>query len=258
MASGGTGSDRSTGSKSRAGPMYTPATEQSPKGGPDNEHSDDRAPDGPGAAPPHVSPDGQDPRLRGAGERALQGRQDAGPGPSLRRRGGGRGRGLRGAQARRLHHQHAPRPRPLPGQGRLGEPDVRRAARQGGGLLPRQGRLHAHRGSRDGQPRRQRHRGRLRGPRHRRRALGQDAQERPGRGVLLRRRRARAGTALRGDEHGLALEAARHLRLREQPLRRVHPRHRDDRRARSWPAPARWACTPRAWTGRTCRRCTPR
>ena len=172
-------------------------------------------------------------------------------------RGSGRGRGLRGAQARRLHHEHAPRPRPLPGQGRVGEPDVRRAARQGGGLLPRQGRLHAHRGSRDGQSRRQRHRGRVGRPRHRRRALGQDAQERPGRGVLLRRRRARAGAALRGDEHGLALEAARHLRVREQPLRRVHPGHRDDRRRDPRPARARWACTPRAWTGRTCRRCTP-
>ena len=65
--------------------------------------------------------------------------------------------------------------------------------------------------------------------RHRRGALGQDAQERPGRGVLLRRRRARAGAALRGDEHGRALEAARHLRLREQPLRRVHPSQRDHR-----------------------------
>src|SRR5438876_3806333 len=37
--------------------------------------------------------------------------------------------------------------------------------------------------------------------------------------VFLRRRRARAGAALRGDEHGGALEAARHLRLREQPVR---------------------------------------
>src|SRR2546426_4795141 len=44
-------------------------------------------------------------------------------------------------------------------------PDVRGAARQGAGLLPRQGRLDAHRRSRDRQPRRQRHRGRLSGNR---------------------------------------------------------------------------------------------
>ena len=57
------------------------------------------------------------------------------------------------------------------------EPHVRGAARQGGRLLPRQGRLDAHRRSRDRQPRRQRHRRRLapaspRAPRSRRRCAG--------------------------------------------------------------------------------------
>ncbi len=45
---------------------------------------------------------------------------------------------------RRLHHQHASRPRALPGQGRHAGPHVRRAAWQGSGLLPRQGRIDAH------------------------------------------------------------------------------------------------------------------
>src|SRR5262245_28519920 len=44
----------------------------------------DRAEDGSRAEPPHVPPDGEDSRLRGTGERALQEREDAGPRPSLR------------------------------------------------------------------------------------------------------------------------------------------------------------------------------
>ncbi len=47
------------------------------------------------------------------------------------------------------------------------------------------------------------------------------------------------GLALRGDEHGLALEAAGDLRLREQPLQRVHALPRGDRRRRSSRAPRR-------------------
>ena len=62
-----------------------------------------------------------------------------------------------------------------------------------------------------------------RGHCHRRGVLRQDAGNRPGRRVLFRRRRHGAGTALRSHEHGRALEAARHLCLREQPLRRIHP-----------------------------------
>src|SRR5262249_35644500 len=37
-----------------------------------DDDSDDRTADGAGAEPPHVPPDGEDSRLRGAGERALQ------------------------------------------------------------------------------------------------------------------------------------------------------------------------------------------
>ena len=48
-----------------------------------------------------------------------------------------------------------------------------------------------------GQPGRQRHRRRLGRHRDGRRALGEDARDRPGRGLLLRRRRARPGAPLR-------------------------------------------------------------
>ena len=58
------------------------------------------------------------------------------------------------------------------------------------------------------QSRRQRHRRRQRRHRNRRRHVAQDARERSSRGLLFRRGRARAGTALRGHEHGVALEAA--------------------------------------------------
>ena len=44
----------------------------------------------------------------------------------------------------------------------------------------------------------------------------------PRRRLLLRRGRARSGPALRGDEPRAAVEAAGHLRLREQRLQRVH------------------------------------
>ena len=49
-------------------------------------------------------------------------------------------------------------------------------------------------------------------------------------GLLLRRRRARSGGALRIDEPRAALEAAGPLRVREQHLQRVHALLRDDRR----------------------------
>ena len=58
------------------------------------------------------------------------------------------------------------------------------------------------------QPRRERDRRRQRRHRDRRGVLGASARTGPGRGLLLRRRRARPGPALRGDEHRVALEAA--------------------------------------------------
>ena len=64
------------------------------------------------------------------------------------------------------------------------------------------------------------------------------------------------GPALRGHEHGVALEAARGLRLREQPLQRVHALPRDDggracRARRGVRHPG-----ARRSTARTCARCT--
>ena len=87
--------------------------------------------------------------------------------------------------------------------------------------------------------------------------LQQDARQRPGGGLLLRRWRAGQGAALRGHEHGRAVEAARDLRLREQPLRRVHPLHArrtagEHRRARRRLSASR----PTRWTARTCARST--
>ena len=79
------------------------------------------------------------------------------------------------------------------------------------------------------QPRRERDRRRLGRDRDGRGVLGEAARHRPRLGLLLRRGRARPGPALRGDEHGVALEAAGRLRLREQPLQRVHELRRGDR-----------------------------
>ena len=93
-----------------------------------------------------------------------------GPHAPLHRRGGGRRRRLLGAPQGRHDHLDASRPRPLHRQGRRRAADVLRAARQGGGLLPRQGRLDAHRRPRERQPRRERDRRRLGGDRDRRRA----------------------------------------------------------------------------------------
>ena len=76
------------------------------------------------------------------------------------------------------------------------------------GLLPRQGRLDAHRRPADRQPRRKRHRRRQRRASRRAPRCRRSGGARPGRGLLLRRGRARPGPAVRGDEHGVALEAA--------------------------------------------------
>ena len=115
-------------------------------------------------------------------------------------------------------------------------PDVRRAARQGGRLLQGQGRLDAHRRPANGNLGANAIVGGSTGIATGAAFSAQAARHRPGRRVLLRRRRARPGPALRGDEHGVALEAAGHLRLREQPLQRVHALPRGDGRRDPRPA----------------------
>ena len=77
----------------------------------------------------HVPADGDDPPVRGAGQRSLHPRPHARPRASVYRRGGGRRRDLRGAPGRRLHHQHPSRPRALPRQRGVSRPHVRRTAR---------------------------------------------------------------------------------------------------------------------------------
>ena len=73
--------------------------------------------------------------------------------------------------------------------------------------------------------------------------------------LLLRRRRTGAGLALRGHEHGGTLEAARHLRVREQPLQRVHAFLRGDGWVDSCACRGlRDSCRGRS-TGRTCWQC---
>ena len=147
---------------------------------------------------------------------------DARPGASLyRRRSRSRGR-LRSAAERRLHYQHASRSRALRREGRRAGPDVRRAARQGSWVLQRQGRLDAHRGSGHRQSGRKCDCRRKHRYRDRCSVDSQTPGYGAGRCLLLRRGRIGTGSALRGDEHGGAVEAADHLRLRKQHVQRVH------------------------------------
>ena len=143
-------------------------------------------------------------------------------------------------------------PRPPHRQGRRLPTDVRRAVRQGDRLLPGQGRQHAHLGPRARHARRERHRRRQRPHRRRRRVREQVPQERPRHGLLLRRRRVERRRVSRSGEHGGALQAAGRVRLREQPLRRVHRPGAppgDRRRRRSCrPATACRASSSTAWT----------
>src|SRR5256712_9514039 len=82
-------------------------------GGRGNDDPGNRTEDGAGAEPPHVPPDGEDSRLRGAGARALQEREDAGPGPPLYRRGGCGGWGSAGAAAGRPPQRTLTPPPPI-------------------------------------------------------------------------------------------------------------------------------------------------
>ena len=138
----------------------------------------------------------------------------------LRRRGGGRRR----ASCRRSTPDdavvsHVPRARP---RARARRPRGRgdgRDVRQGRGLQPRARRLDAPVRRLAALLRRQRDRGRRAAARRRARARRHDAGAASGHGLLLRRRRDRRGRVPRVAQPRRALEAARPLRLREQPLR---------------------------------------
>ena len=119
------------------------------------------------------------------------------------------------------------------------------------GYCQRQGRLDAHRRPRERQPGRQRHRRRQRRHCHGRGLCRQDAEERPRGRLFLRRRGAGPGPALRGHEHGVALAAARAVRVREQPVQRIHLLQGDRRRRPAGPPACFWdSCRGGGWAGR--------
>ena len=92
-----------------------------------------------------------------------------------------------------------------------------------------------------------------RGHRHRRGVFGEASGHRASRGVLLRRRRAGPGRALRSDEHGRAVEAAGDLRLRKQYVQRVHALFGDHGGRYSGARRRRSACTAESVDGQDVR-----
>ena len=174
------------------------------------------------------------------------------------RRGSGRGGHLRSAAAGRLHHQHASRPRALPGERRGAwiacSPNCwarkratarARAARCTSPIRPpatwaRTPSSAAARAS----------------PQARR--FRRKRWARASGGLLLRRRRAGPGRAVRSDEHGGAVEAAGDLRLRKQHVQRVHAFFGDHGGRHPGARAGLSECRRSKWTGRTCARFTPR
>ena len=178
-----------------------------------------------------VPPDAADPRVRGAGQAHVPGPPGCDPWPHApRRRRRGVDRRLdRDAPPRRPVLRDVPLPR-LPDRARH-----RRERDDGRDLRAQRRRMQGHRRL-DAPDRRlqrlPRHVRDRRGgnPSRRRRGLGgADPQARPGRPLLLRRRRLQAGL-VRGDaQHRVALEAADRVRDGEQRLQRAHA-HRPGRR----------------------------
>ena len=135
--------------------------------------------------------------------------------------------------AGRFHHLDLPRPRPRHRQGALRAGAAGRTVRRLDRLLQGQGRIDACGQHEQGHGPRHRHR-RRRHPAGGRHGAGvQDAEDRSGRRLLLRRRRGGRGRVPRGRQHGGDLAPAGDLRLREQSLRRLDPhRPRDEEPAR--------------------------
>ena len=128
---------------------------------------------------------------------------------------------LHGAARGRLHGGQPPLARPPDRQGRADGPAVRRADGQGDRDQLGAGRLHAPVRLQRRQPRRDQHRGLGPAGRGRRRAGLEDAGQRPGDAVLLRRRRLQRGHVPREPEPGRDLAAACRVPVREQRLRRA-------------------------------------
>ena len=129
----------------------------------------------------------------------------------------------------RLHHLDLPWPRARPRQGVDRAGAARRAVRRRHRLLQGQGRIDARGRHEQGHGARHRDRRRWHSAGGRHGAGVQDAEDRPGRRVFLWRRCRREGRLPRRRQHGRDLGPARHLRLREQSLRRLDPhRPRDE------------------------------
>src|SRR5205809_726702 len=170
----------------------------------------------------HAASDAPDPPFRREGRRSVRLGQDRRLLSSLHRPGGGGGRRALRTARRRLRDFLLPRARAGAGAGRAGERGHGRAIRQGDGLLEGEGWLDApvrrraavHGRSRD---RRRPHPARRR-PRFRDPLQGR----RPGLHLLLRRGSGQHRRLPRDVEHGLRLQAAGDLFVREQPLRHGH------------------------------------
>ena len=169
--------------------------------------------------------DAADPPLRGARRPALRARPDRRLLPSLYRPGGGRGRAAVGARAGQgQRHHRLSRPRPHARLRHRSQGDHGRADRPRRRHLQGQGRLDAHVQRRAQILRRPRHRRRPGQPRHRPRLQHKYAERRRRLPRLFRRRRRQSGPGLRELQHGRAVEAADHLRDREQPICDGHQR----------------------------------
>ena len=131
---------------------------------------------------------------------------------------------LRQPADRRPHHLEPSRARPRHRQGRGPQAHDAGALRPAGRLLPRQGRLDAHRGLFRRHARRERRGGGRHSDCGRRRAGTEDAGLRRDRDLHVRRRRDQPRAVPRRAELGGAVQAAGSVRVRGQRRRGVHPR----------------------------------
>ena len=162
--------------------------------------------------------------LRGEGRPALRHGLHRRLLPPLYRPGSRRHRHEDGADRRRPDDHRLSRPRPHAGDGHVAARRHGRADRTPWRLLQGQGRLDAHVLQGEEFLRRPRHRRRAGFARHRPRLRQPLSRQQERLADLFRRRRRQPGPGLRELQHGLAVEAAGHLRHREQPLRDGHLR----------------------------------
>ena len=211
----------------------------------DRSQADGHAKPGPGLA----AADAADPPVRRTLGDALPEPEDRRVLPPLQRPGVGRRRLDRRPPRGRLRHHRLPRPRPRPGPRHGAEGRHGRDARQGrpAARRARAGRCTSSTPRRASSAATRSSAATSRSP-PASPSPSSTSGERPGLHLLLRRRRDGPGVAPRGVQHGLALEAAGHLRRREQhdvdghapppalvddrPDRPRRPRLRDARRPR--------------------------